>query len=251
MKDLTFLIPIKIDSNDRLENLTTIVSYLQRCFKDCDIVIIEMDASPKLLYKSILADVKYRFITNDSPYFNKCKAINAGVKIVKTPYFAVYDADVFFNPEAIRIGLNVLKTENVQLIYPYNGNFYNIKRDIIGKLNSATNFDIDMKDCNLVHPQSVGGCFITSVECFKEVGGANEHFVSWGFEDNEIPIRYQKLGYNYAHLKEFVCFHIEHCSSDNSGINLLYKNNAFEIEKSKQMDANELRAYISTWRYFE
>lgn len=249
MKDLTFVIPIKIDSADRLENLETIVIYLKRAFPESPIIIIEQDNSPKLSDKFF--DIEYKFIWNDSEYFCKCKSINEGVKLVKTQYFAIYDADVFFIPSAIYSALSVLKRENVQLIYPYNGKFYNVNRSLIPKIRAGENLNIEISDNNLVSSSSVGGCFITSVECFKEVGGANEHFKSWGFEDNEIPARYQKLGYNYAHLKEFVCFHIEHCASANSGINLLYKNNMLEFEKTRAMSSEELRAYISTWKFFE
>ena len=53
LKDCTFAIPVRIDSNDRMENLQLILMYLTHHF-DTNIIVIENDKESKLENLTVL-----------------------------------------------------------------------------------------------------------------------------------------------------------------------------------------------------
>ena len=62
LKDVTFMIPVRIDSIIRLENLISVVQYLSRHF-DCRIMILEADAYNNGIIKKLLGPkIEYHFI---------------------------------------------------------------------------------------------------------------------------------------------------------------------------------------------
>lgn len=62
LKDVTFMIPVRIDSIIRLENLISVVQYLFRHF-DCRIMVLEADAYNNGIIKKLLGPkIKYHLL---------------------------------------------------------------------------------------------------------------------------------------------------------------------------------------------
>ena len=53
---------------------------------------------------------------------------------------------------------------------------------------------INLNECQLFNPNSVGGVVMFDREHYWKCGGANEAFKSVGYEDNEINTRFKNLG---------------------------------------------------------
>ena len=91
-KQCTFLIPIRIDSEDRIRNVITSVSYLLEKIKS-NVILKEVDSSPKF-EKEILPYIKgyvsntdslnYIFEQSDDPVFYRMQIINEMLNIANT-----------------------------------------------------------------------------------------------------------------------------------------------------------------------
>lgn len=76
LSDVTFIIPVRIDSVVRLENLLLTIKNLESNFVT-HIEIIEASSYNNGLIKSLLSkDICYRFIEDKDPIFHRTKYIN-------------------------------------------------------------------------------------------------------------------------------------------------------------------------------
>jgi len=72
----------------------------------------------------------------------------------------------------------------------------------------------------------------------------NENFKSWGFEDNERVVRFDKLGLKYCRL-EGCLYHLKHPKfNDSSKSNPYYQHNKEELEKISNMSKEEIILYM-------
>lgn len=69
MRDLTVLIPIRVDSLVRLENVLAVIRYLYRYF-DVNLMVLEADRYDNGILRSLLPqDVVYIFVSDTDPVF--------------------------------------------------------------------------------------------------------------------------------------------------------------------------------------
>ncbi len=69
MRDLTVLIPVRVDSLVRLENVLAVIRYLYRYF-DVNLMVLEADRYDKGILRSLLPqDVAYIFVPDTDPVF--------------------------------------------------------------------------------------------------------------------------------------------------------------------------------------
>ena len=93
LEDVTFVIPLKIDSIDRLENLLFTTNYLLNHFST-KIIVFEIDERNKYIVKNLLRpEIIYVFHYDPDPIFYRTKYINQITRTVTTPFIAIWDAD--------------------------------------------------------------------------------------------------------------------------------------------------------------
>lgn len=69
MRDLTVLIPVRVDSLVRLENVLAVIRYLYRYF-DVNLMVLEADRYDNGILRSLLPqDVVYIFVSDTDPVF--------------------------------------------------------------------------------------------------------------------------------------------------------------------------------------
>lgn len=69
MRDLTVLIPVRVDSLVRLENVLAVIRYLYRYF-DVNLMVLEADRYDNGILRSLLPkDVAYIFVPDTDPVF--------------------------------------------------------------------------------------------------------------------------------------------------------------------------------------
>ena len=101
------------------------------------------------------------------------------------------------------------------------------------------------------HNNSRGGVVMAVVETLKKAGGYNPNFSGWGYEDDEMPSRVAKLGYEVTRIDYpgWPCFHFPHDGegasrkADQPNYNKNYKIKKFIEDATKE----EIQKYISTW----
>lgn len=253
LSDCTFMIPVRIDSKDRQENLDLIVRYLKHHF-DCKVIIAEESAidfirkmEPKLA-DGLVDEVLY--YESYEPLFHRTKMLNEMTRSAKTSIVVNYDTDVLFPVQAYVDAANSLRNGLTDFVFPYLGRFYEVPRRFYGEIKNAMSISmINIADCGLNHPNSVGGAIFLNRQKFMESGGENENCKSWGWEDPERVSRWQTLGYKVGRVGEHL-YHIEHWRGPNSGpSNTAHNSNYFEYQKVATMNKQQLENYIKSWSW--
>lgn len=248
LSDTTFVIPIRIDSNERKENLEMVTDFLYSEFQT-NIIVVESDKSEKLSEST-----KYDkfFFKDDLPYFYRTQILNRVSKNVETKNMAIWDSDVLIEKWQVIRAVNELRSYNTDMIFPYDGRFYNIPGIIkkvykeVGNLSALTE---NIGKLSLIYGyNSVGGAFIVNTESYKRAGLENENFVGWGPEDKERVKRWEILGFKVERT-DGALFHLWH---PNSGTGWFYskdyeKNAWQEYLKVCSMTNEELIEYVKSF----
>jgi hypothetical protein len=123
LEDLTFLFPLKPDSIIRIENLLSVSNYLCRNFKT-NIAVLEVSSYNNGFLKKLLnREIKYSFIEDKDPIFHRTKYRNLLSEAVKTPFQAVWDADVIVDKNLIIDSIARLRSGEADIAYLFNGKF--------------------------------------------------------------------------------------------------------------------------------
>lgn len=247
IRDITFTIPFRKDSDERLENLLTVIKYLKKYF-DTNILVCEQDDSRKF---PEVDGVEYEFIPTGDYKLLRTQLLNKMARMAKTPYIANYDTDVILKPEQYVDSVRALRENIYDGVFPYDGRFFNfitdIRRAIIDRLDVS---EITDGHGHINHPNSVGGALFWNKQKFIEGGMENENFKSWGWEDTERACRFAKLGYRLGRVQG-ILYHLNHPTSQNSSNtnHAPYQENQAEYYKVARMSKQELQAYVNSWTW--
>ncbi len=264
LEDCSIVIPVRIDTSDRLHNLKIVLNYFNDFFTDFELIVIEHDKEPKL--KELIESFKdkdkiFKYINRQTDgSFHKTFNFNLGISVTSGKYIAAYDCDSIFNPLAIFNAFKRLKDSHTNFIFPYNRYMVQIKRHVfngIDRLEPDFISDIpivttgvlkDTSDYEVLYGshdyECTGGALFFNKVAFFMNGGYNPNIISYGCEDNEIELRVKRLGNIIERLDSFNCYHLEHGRSVDSHYNNFFPNNEREYTKIKDLPKDELRKYV-------
>lgn len=252
LTDVSFLIPIRVDSVERLENLRIVTNYLHQQFKT-NIIILEADSEQKVDVSKLPNEVNYHFITDDQPLFHRTKYNNRLITLSSTPIVSLYDTDVVLPIGQITASIDILRRGLIKMAYPYDGTFVSIDR--LMKAMFSKHLDISLLEGNkgkhiIATRRSYGGCVFLDKESFLNAGGDNENLTSWGPDNMERKRRMQNLGYKIERI-EGMLYHLPHPKSTNSGYDNLQQCTTLMDEYFKicSMMPAELKNYINAWSW--
>lgn len=231
LSDVTFTIPFKQDTNDRLENLEAVTQYLLAHF-----TISLAIGGP-----------------GENPVFHRTQILNKMAQEAPTPIIANWDTDVMVPIVQILEAVRAIREGRAQMVFPYDGRFARVPR---------TDFHIDQdtahRDLSTMAGKmyrgmykgdidSVGGAVLWDKDTFLHIGGENENFIDYGPEDVERVTRAKKLGIK-IHRVTGVLFHIDHqVPKGSQKDNPQYKANEEELRKIQGMGSKALQKYIASW----
>lgn len=229
LKDTTFVIPVRIDSIVRLENLLLTLENLESHF-DTNIVVVEASYYNNGILKRLMSDsVSYCFIEDKDPVFHRTRHLNSISMQINTPIIGVWDADVILDPIQILNAVQQLRSGLCDFAYPYDGHFLDISE--ILRNYYLLYKDIDFLKKNTLKMRSLysstregnatGGAFLISTEKYKDSGLENEAFYGWGGEDGERYYRWLILNYRICR-SEGALFHLSHPRNQNGVIRSNY-----------------------------
>lgn len=253
LSQLSIVIPVKIDTEDRLNNFIFSTKYLYDNFVNFELIVIEQDLHPKL--EKICQDYGCVYINRKvAGTFYKTYNVNLAVSVCNNPYAMTYDCDVFFKPLALQQALQRLTSHQTDFIYPYNRFMIEIDKNTTidmtnlpyisqhdDKLPSGTKLLYGHADY-----ECTGGGFMYNKKEFLLVGGYNENIISYGCEDNEIEVRLKMLDHKVERLYNYNCYHIEHSRSLDSNYNNFSQSNIAEFSRIKQMTVDDLKTYVAS-----
>jgi predicted glycosyltransferase involved in capsule biosynthesis len=252
LTDVTFLIPSRLDSIDRLINLKAIVEFLQKHF-ETHIHILEADSyNSKLIDIVVSNKVEITFIKDFDPVFFRTYYINQMVNNCKTPLLSVWDTDVIVPPKQIIQSVKWLRANNADFVCPYKKTFLDtskIIRDIF--LDSGDWITLEKhqhKMKQMYTPNPVGGAFFANKETYIESGLENLNFYGWGIEDGERATRWTVLGHEFKRIPGNL-YHLTHSRGDNSSFQSpnQREKKIVELNKIRSLTKEELKIEVADW----
>ena len=243
--DLTVLIPVRVDTPDRLRNLVTCTRAILNTMT-CRILVGVGDPSTVIEHLDSRVEVIPIF---DPPHqaFHRTRINNDLARRATSPIIAVVDTDVVLPSGQWRRALETLRRGDADLVYPFDGRMVEVPHAAHSWLERGELDALPPNSCKIIEALSVGGCFVFDRETFLAYGMENERFVSWGFEDDERILRAHKLGVR-VDRQHGVIYHIEHRRGpDSRPDNAFIQSNAAEVQRVKSVSDAALRHEIRTW----
>jgi hypothetical protein len=246
MMNTTFMIPLRIDHNDRLVNIQTTLYYMTKHLKT-NIIIIENGTTSN--YDKFKIDsnsnIRYEFQYNDEFEFHKTKIINDCVQLVNTEVVAYCDVDCFLPVSSYCEAQNYIMSKQYDICKPYDNPSGTYGIDIKHKDKVYTHDLEFIKSISSNYIAGYGGIVFFNTKLFIKLGGMNEEFIAYGPEDIEIIQRFIKLGYKYCTIQREL-YHLNHYVTSNSTIkNNYFKFNILLFEKLKSLSPEKLRDYYN------
>ncbi|GAA3569504.1 galactosyltransferase-related protein [Snuella lapsa] len=220
LKNTSFLIYVRIDSEDRLVNLELVVKHITKYF-NTTINLLEVDSSPKISTSFIKKHgIEYEFFEDDNEVFYTTKYRNYLIRKCKAPYFFICDTDVIAAPEALLQSIAYLTniSNNNVLVYPYNGDCYNVSKQYRDEYALTNDYDFlkeNEKEHMLWFKYSTGGVFGGKTKTFLKDGIDNENIYGWGPDDKERYYRLKRKGFTIKRM-EYTLYHLYHQRNNNS-----------------------------------
>lgn len=263
LSNATFIMPLRIESQDRLRNIIISLSYLLNNFKT-NVIIEEVDKESKFqkyvapeLEKLIddLSSITLIYEENGNPIFHRTRILNDMIMETTTDVVINYDTDVLFPISSYVKSYQMILSEDYDLVYPYGQGTYqrkvHVDQDLIDKFISEGFSEESFKNnpSNEISTSDYGWAQFFNRKSYIDGGMENENFVSYGYEDNERPVRFEKLGYKVGRVDD-VIYHMEHVRTMNSWFTNPYiENNKNLYEFLKDMSSEDLKNYYKTVEY--
>lgn len=250
LQDVTFMIPVRIDSEDRLENLSVVLRWLDKFF-DTNIIVYEADRTSKLKTIQPPDNCRLFFEPDNHAVFHRTKYNNIMVRMATTPIVAIYDADVILNPDQILAAVKDIRQNEADFASPYSGECILVDalfKAMFSKILDTRLLERNAGKSNVGATRAKGGVVFLKKDAFVTAGMENEFIDMWGPEDAERMKRMYILGYSISQVKGPL-FHLHHQRNTNSGYNS--KEDVVRLMKEYlkicTMDKAALKKYIASW----
>lgn len=246
LTNVTFTIPVKYDSKDRMDNANLSIKMLRHHFHTN--IIVGEQGSYRFNY---LNDIVRYVHFEDMEHFHRTKMLNDMAGMARTPIVVNWDCDMVIPPLQLIEAAHKIKTRQADMVYPYDGRFARVNRH---PWYAETDHKADIMFGKTVFQgmrphdeKSVGGAIMFDVQAFIAGGMENEFFISYGPEDCERYDRFSMLGYRIDRIKGPI-YHFDHINGMDSGSgHPHFIHNRKELEKIRSLDRVSLKRFIETW----
>ena len=267
LSNATFIIPLRIESADRMRNIITLLCFLLSNF-DTNIIVKEVDSEP-VFEENVLPQIKefigndinliHIFEKSDDPVFYRMHILNEMLTMSKTDVVINYDCDVLMPVETYVNAYESILNGACDVVYPYgNGNFQkqvHVTDEIVSDfLNN--DFDLSILDkSSQVSTSDFGWVQFFNRSVYIEGGMENENFRGSSPEDKERFFRFTTLEYKVGRIDNWI-YHLEHSRGANSWPESIrgnpYMMQNFEIWNHLQtLNKQKLKEYYSNQDYLK
>ena len=267
LSNATFIIPLRIESADRMRNIITLLCFLLGNF-DTNVIVKEVDSEP-VFEKNVLPQIKefigndinlvHIFEKSDDPVFYRMHILNEMLAMSKTDVVINYDCDVLMPVETYVNAYESILNGACDVVYPYgNGNFQkqvHVTDEIVSDfLNN--DFDLSILDkSSQVSTSDFGWVQFFNRSVYIEGGMENENFRGSSPEDKERFFRFTTLEYKVGRIDNWI-YHLEHSRGANSWPESIrgnpYMAQNFEVWNHLQtLNKQKLKEYYSNQDYLK
>lgn len=281
LSNITFIIPLRIDSDDRLRNIILSTSFLLNKF-DCKVIIKESDEMSKFdtwalpLIKNIAdtTNLSYIFEENYDEHFHRTRILNEMIMQTTTEIVVNYDSDIILPISSYVKAKEMLDSKKYDVVYPYRFGEKGERKVVLdtkvedeNDLNCLLDFPIikefisdftpEVFDKSYGYAQNINGIGwaeygmvqLFNTEVYKNGYLENENFIAYAPEDVERHHRWNMLGYIIGRVDNHA-YHLEHKRTQNSWFNnpFMEKNNQL-WEYLKGLSREDLIEYYENQNY--
>jgi hypothetical protein len=267
LSNATFIIPLRIESADRMRNIITLLCFLFGNF-DTNVIIKEVDSEP-VFEKNVLPQIKefigkdinltHVFEKSDDPVFYRMHILNEMLAMSKTDVVINYDCDVLMPVKTYANAYESILNGTYDVVYPYgNGSFQkqvHVTDEIVSDfLNN--DFDLSILDkSSQVSSSDFGWVQFFNRSVYIEGGMENENFRGSSPEDKERFFRFTALEYKVGRIDNWI-YHLEHSRGANSWPESIrgnpYMVQNFEVWNHLQtLNKQKLKEYYSNQDYLK
>lgn len=155
---------------------------------------------------------------NEGQEFSRSAARNAGASFASGEMLVFCDADTIWNPEQLEMALQVVHDSDSWCL-PYTM-YYNLNELATEAILQCDEYDL------LVEPEEeeydhaldyvISGTLVLPRFAYDAVGGYDERFIGWGYEDDAFSIALTNLVGHVQRVEGFVC-HLWHPVASDEG----------------------------------
>ena len=260
--DLTFLIPTRIETEDRLRNIISSVSYLLR-HVPAKVIVKEVSGRETFKFRAIpeirkyanTDNLTYLFEENNDPLFCKSKVLNDLIVASDTKVVANYDADCILPITSYKEAYDLIDQGHADVVYPYQCGIYQwcseYNMEIFDQFVKSWDGTSVLDKNKSLSNSTIGWCQFVDRQKYIDSYMMNENFVSWGCEDDEFYFRMSTLGNRIARVNNYV-YHLEHARTHNSWFSNPNFNNNWQLwHRIKTFDRNQLVNYYENQDYLK
>ena len=229
--NLTFLIPVKLESEDRVRNLSTVLTYLLTKF-DAKIIVKECDTESKFSklitpyltkrFGIISHRFKHIYEKQTQNFFHKTRILNDLIDESDTEVVCNYDTDVLLPITSYTLAYEMIIRGQCDAVYPFGCGVYQKAVSYNNKVyDEFVNSNLDVKELDKyvsLSNSTIGWCQFIRRENYIHSYMMNENFQAWGPEDCELYYRLNALGNRVVRVNDYV-YHLEHGRSVDSWFN--------------------------------
>jgi GR25 family glycosyltransferase involved in LPS biosynthesis len=218
LTDVTFLIPLRPDSLERIENVIAVVSFLHEHF-DTRIMVLEASPYENHLFTSLVREkAEYRHVEDRDAVFHRTKYINLLAGKATTPVIAIWDADVIVELSGITDAVNSLRSNGSDMAYPYDGRLLDTSEIIREQylrqpaIETLRHYFLYMNP--MYGNDAKNGAVFVNVEKYRQAGMDDESIYGTGNEDIERYYRFWHKGFQIYRSSGVAC-HLSHPRDEN------------------------------------
>lgn len=267
LSNATFIIPLRIESEDRMRNIITVLCFLLGNF-NTQIIVKEVDKS-STFNQDVLsqveeflgkdANVLHIFEKSDDPVFYRMHILNEMLIKTKTDVVINYDCDVILPVESYVNAYNSILKKECDVVYPFGSGNY--QKQIHATDELVTNFLTNDFDFSILEERSniwssdFGWVQFFNRQVYIDGGMENENFRGSSPEDKERFYRFTTLGYKVGRINNLI-YHLEHSRGSNSWPTSMHgnpymQNNLQLWETLQRMNMEQLQEYYSKQEYLK
>ena len=216
LSDATFIVPIRIESDDRLRNVITSTCFLLSNF-NTNIIIKEVDSSSVFVERALsqieefcedVSGLRHIFEKSTSSSFHRQRVLNDMIMESTTKVVVNYDCDVILPLSSYQNAYSQILNDESDVVYPYGDGDYQIR--VFADDDTVTQFlvnDFEFKyllEKGKVYDAKCGFCQFFNRDVYIQGGMENENFVAYAPEDVERFYRFNTLGYRVSRIDDKV-----------------------------------------------
>lgn len=224
---IDFLLPCRIESEDRLRNVITSVTYLLSRFPESKVILKEVDSHSHFNYRALpsiknyvdVSNLHHIFEESEESFFHKTRILNDLLCESTSDIVYNYDVDIVVPSNSIIYSYDAISKNHCDVVYPFGCGVFQWAVDYsLEKMEKfiSSNFDLEyVRSFSRRESSTIGWGQMLKRDAYINGYMWNENFISWGAEDCEFYYRMNALGYKVGRVNGDI-YHFEHGRTFNS-----------------------------------